>query len=204
MFKVRQTSKNITLFGRLNFIYDDINRKGLTAFIDKQLGSRHALAKYSYSDILLLLFVNILCQGEYIADLQTLKNKFSEQVFTKIPSPDTVEYGCQELKTSTVEIASEHDSKIIHQINYNTELKKSLVSLAIETKQLEKENKTYTLDFDNVVVSTQKQDAKMSYKNIKDYHPNIAFVGRITVHIENHNGNTPTCYAQAENIKTLF
>jgi hypothetical protein len=204
MFKVTQSSKNITPFGGLNFIYDAINRKGLKTFIDKQLGSRHALAKYSYSDILLSLFGNSLCQGEYIADLQTLKNKFSEQVFTKIPSPDTVEYACQELKTTTVEIASEHDSKIIHQINYNTELNKILVALAIETKQLEKENKTYTLDFDNVVVATEKQDAKMSYKGIKGYHPNIAFVGRIPVHIENHNGNTPARYAQAETLKRCF
>lgn len=204
MLKVTQSSKNITPFGGLNFIYDAINRKGLKTFIDKQLGSRHALAKYSYSDILLSLFGNSLCQGECIADLQTLKSKFSEQVFTKIPSPDTVEYACQELKTTTLEIVSEHDSKILHQINYNTELNKSLIALAIETKQLENENKTYTLDFDNVVVATEKQDAKMSYKGIKGYHPNIAFVGRIPVHIENHNGNTPARYAQAETLKRCF
>jgi Transposase DDE domain group 1 len=204
MFKVTQSSKNITPFGGLNFIYDAITRKGLKTFIDKQLGARHALAHYSYSDILLSLFGNSLCQGEYISDLQILKSKFSEQVFGKIPSPDTVEYVCQELKTTTIEIASEHDSKIIHQINYNHSLNKNLISLAIETQQLNKENKAYVLDFDNVVVATEKQDAKMSYKGIKGYHPNISFVGRIPVHIENHNGNTPARYAQAETLKRCF
>jgi hypothetical protein len=204
MFKVTQSSKNITPFGGLNFIYDAIQRKGLIQFIDKELGSRHVLAHYSYSDILLSLFGNSLCQGEYLSDLQTLKSKFNEQVFGKIPSPDTVEYACQELKTKTIKVASEDDSKIIHQINYNNALNKSLVSLAIETRQLKTDNKTYTLDFDNVVVATEKQDAKMSYKGVKGYHPNIAFVGRIPVHIENHNGNTPARYEQAETLKRCF
>ena len=83
-------------------------------------------------------------------------------------------------------------------------MNRNLVSLALETKQLEKDNKTYVLDFDNVIVATEKQDAKMSYKGIKGYHPNIAFVGRIPVHIENHNGNTPARYAQAETLKRCF
>jgi Transposase DDE domain group 1 len=204
MFKVTQSFKNITPFGGLNFIYDAINRKGLKQFIDKQLGSRHVLAHYSYSDILLSLFGNSLCQGEYISDIQILKSKFSAQVFGKIPSPDTVEYACQELKTNTINIVSEHDSKITHQINYNNSLNKSLVALAIETQQLNKENKTYILDFDNVVVATEKQDAKMSYKGVKGYHPNIAFVGRIPVHIENHNGNTPAKYDQAATLERCF
>ncbi len=204
MFKVTQSSKNITPFGGLNFIYDAINRKGLKQFIDKQLGYRSVLARYSYSDILFSLLGNSLCQGEYISDLQTLKNKFKDQEFCKIPSPDTVEYACQELKTSTLKIASEHDSKITHEINYNNQLNKSLIALAIETDQLKTDNKTYVLDFDNVVIATEKQDAKMSYKRITGYHPNIAFIGRIPVHMENHNGNTPARYEQAATLKRCF
>ena len=96
---------------------------------------------------MLSLLGNSLSQEEYISDLQTLKRKFSEQVFDKIPSPDTAEYACQELKANTIEIASEHDSKIIHQINYNNSLNRSFVSLALETKQLEKDNKNLCIRF---------------------------------------------------------
>jgi hypothetical protein len=62
----------------------------------------------------------------------------------------------------------------------------------------------YTLDFDHVVIATEKQDAKLSYKKIKGYHPNIAFIGRIPVHIENHNGNTPARYDQKGTLQRCF
>jgi len=108
------------------------------------------------------------------------------------------------LKTVTISEQSEQDEKIIHQINYNNSLNKSLVALGIKTKQLQSDVANYTLDFDNVIVATEKQDAKMSYKMIKGYHPNFAFIGRLPVHIENHNGNTPAKYAQAETLKRCF
>lgn len=204
MNKATKSLKNITPFGGLNFIFDAVKRAGLDKFINQRLGSRNARAKYSYSDVLLSLFGNTLCQGEYIADLQTLKNKFRGQVFTKIPSPDTVEYVCQELKTKTITEVSKIDPTVIHQINYNSNLNKSLVAIGVETKQLRNKIKNYVLDFDNVVVATEKQDAKTSYKKVKGYHPNIAFIGRIPVHIENHNGNTPARYEQADTLKRCF
>lgn len=204
MDKVTHSAKNITPFGGLNFIFDAIKRAGLHLFLDKELGYRSVGAKYKRSDVLLSLLGNNLCNGEYIADLKLFKQKFSEQTFTKIPSADTVEYVCDELKTQTITEKSKHDEKIIHQLNYNTDLNKSLVSICVQTKQLQSNNKTYTLDFDNVVVATEKQDAKMSYKMLKGYHPNIAFIGRLPVHLENHNGNTPAKYAQEETLKRCF
>jgi len=204
MDKVKHSTKNITPFGGLNFIYDAIARFGIGAFLDKELGCRSIYAQYSRSDVVLSLLGNCLCQGEYISDLKSFKNKFSEQSFTKIPSADTVEYVCDELKTVTISEQSEQDEKIIHQINYNNSLNKSLVALGIKTKQLQSDVANYTLDFDNVIVATEKQDAKMSYKMIKGYHPNFAFIGRLPVHIENHNGNTPAKYAQAETLKRCF
>jgi len=62
-----------------------------------------------------------------------------------------------------------------------------LIALNIATNQLTPKTSGYTLDFDNVVVQTEKQDAKLSYIKTKGYHPNIAFIGRLPVHIENHN-----------------
>lgn len=204
MDKVTQSSKNITPFGGLNFIYNAIQRAGLNTFLDKTLGSRSVGAKYSRSDVVLSLFGNALCQGEYIADLKSFKQKFSEQLFTKIPSADTVEYVCDELKTITIKEKGKQDDKIIHEINYNNALNETLIALGVQTKQLQNDVTNYTMDFDNVVVANEKQDAKMSYKMIKGYHPNFAFIGRLPIHIENHNGNTPAKYAQAETLKRCF
>jgi hypothetical protein len=147
------------------------------------------------------LYGNASCGGEYISDLEYFKNKFSHQFFTKIPSPDTVEYACQELKTNTNEETT--DKGIVHQFNYDNQKNKALIALCVKTGQLNDKEK-YTLDFDNVVLENEKQDAKKSYKNSNAYHPNFAFIGRLPIHIENHNGNTPAKYKQFETLERCF
>lgn len=202
MDKVKKSSKNITPFGGLNFIFKAIESKGLDRTIDELLGKRNFLAHYSYSDVVLSLFANALCQGDYLSDLEILKTKFSNQFFSKIPSPDTVEYVCQELKTPTTIHTTAKG--VVHEINYSNSMNSNLIAMNVATNQLQKNVKNYTLDFDNVVIATEKQDAKLSYKKIKGYHPNISFIGRIPVHIENHNGNTPARYEQKETLKRCF
>jgi hypothetical protein len=200
--KVTTSSKNVTPFGGLNLIYKALFKKELPKFIDQQLGCRNIRAEYSYSDIVLSLLGNALCQGSYIADLKELKEKFNNQYFKNIPSADTVEYACQELKLpNAIEIS---DSGAEHQINFNDKLNNTLVVLCVKTKQLSKEEENYILDFDNVVIENDKQDSKKSYKNTKAYHPSFAFIGRLPVHIENHNGNTPAKYRQDKTLENCF
>ena len=201
MRKVKQSLKNITPFGGLNFIYNAINESKTSVFIDEKLGIRNFRCTYSYSDIVLSLLGNSLCNGEYVSDLEHLKNKFKDQLFRKIPSPDTVEYVCQELKTQTKEETTTNG--VVHQFNYDNKKNQILIELSLKTGQLKKAEK-YTLDFDNVVLENEKQDAKKSYKNTKAYHPNFAFIGRLPVHIENHNGNTPARYKQFETLQRCF
>ena len=202
MDKVIHSDKNITPFGGLNFIYDAISRSGIDSFIDQQMGQRSLLAQYSYSDIVLSLFGNALCQGSFVSDLEGLKEKFSNQVFNKIPSPDTVEYVCQELKTQNLIHIT--DTGVVHQLNYDTSKNETLVALAVKTNQLSAKHGGYTLDFDNVITENQKQDALYTYKHSKGYHPNLAFIDRIPVHIENHNGNTPARYQQKQTLERCF
>ena len=201
MDKVKQSTKSITPWGGLNFIYEAMNRLGLDKFLDKQIGFRSILAHYSYADVVYSLFGNVLTQGNFIADLEVLKTKYSQQVFNNIPSPDTVEYVCQELKTP--DIFHKTDQGVLHQLNYSNVMNRTLVALAVETKQL-KAGQEYTLDYDNVITENDKQDAQYTYKHSKGYHPGIGFIGRIPVHIENRNGNTPARYQQKETLQRCF
>jgi len=202
MDKIKQSTKNITPYGGLNFIYQAMNHMGLDKFLDAQIGSRSVFAKYSYSDVVYSLFGNALTQGSFVADLETLKEKYSKQVFNKIPSPDTVEYVCQELSTPAITIQT--DTGVLHELNYNDAMNETLVALAVKTKQLSPACTEYVLDFDNVIVENEKQDAKYTYKHSKGYHPGIAFIGRHPVHIENRNGNTPARYGQKETLQRCF
>jgi hypothetical protein len=201
MRKITQSSRNITAFGGLNFVFDALLKLKSHVFIDQKLGNRNYRDQYSYSDIVFSLLGNSLCNGEYISDLEHLKSKFKHQIFTQIPSPDTVEYACQELKTKTIE--EKTIDGVVHQFNFDNNKNEALVELCLKTGQL-KSGEKYTLDFDNVVLENEKQDAKKSYKNTKAYHPNFAFIGRLPVHIENHNGNTPAKYKQLETLERCF
>ena len=204
MYKVKNSSRNITPFGGLNLLYDAITRVGIADFLNKKLGSRSLNATYSYADAVLSLFGVSMSQGSFLSDIAQFKSKFSQQVFNNIPSADTMEYMCQELKSPTKTITTIGPKKEIpHELNYNQELNETLVALAVKLKQL-RVGESNILDFDNVVIPTEKQDAKMSYKMDLGYHPSIAFINRISVHIENHNGNTPARYQQRETLERCF
>lgn len=204
MYKIKQSSRNITPYGGLNFIYSLLSEKGVGQYIDSQLGTRSYQAKYSYGDVLLSLFGNSMSNGEYVADLEHFKEQYSEQVFNNIPSPDTVEYVCQELKIGNkTELNQKKGKTIEHQINDHEKMNKTLVGLNVYTGLLRK-GIGYTLDYDNVVVENEKQDSRKSYKKVNGYHPGFAFIGKLPVHIENHNGNTPAKYRQKEILTECF
>lgn len=202
MDKITHSTKNITPYGGLNFIYQAMNRMGLDKLLNDKIGYRSILAHYSYSDVIYSLFGNALTQGNFIADLEVLKEKYSKQVFNKIPSPDTVEYVCQELKTP--DIFKKTEAGVIHQLNYSLVMNEALIALAVKTNQLNAAEKEYTLDYDNVIIEHDKQDAQYTYKHNKGYQPGIAFIGRIPVHIENRNGNTPARFEQKETLQRCF
>jgi hypothetical protein len=87
MNKVIHSQKNITPHGGLNFIYPAMNQMELDKFMDEQIGWRNVFAKYSYSNVVYLLFGNALMQSNLVADLQTLKKKYSKQVLLKSHHP---------------------------------------------------------------------------------------------------------------------
>jgi hypothetical protein len=202
MTKIKYSSENITPFGGLNFINDLLKKNDLPNFIDKTLGFRNYRAKYAYSDIIFSLLNNSLCNGEFVSDLKHLKNQSVGSFKEFIPSHDTVEYAFQELKTPNKIIITPENVR--HEINQNNTLNDLLIGACVKLNMLKPEVKDYVLDFDNVVLNNDKQDAKTSYKMTKAYHPNFANIGNCTVYFENRNGNTPAKYAQKEALETCF
>lgn len=202
MDKIRHSSQNITPFGGLNFIKKLFSDKKLPEFISKKLGKRNYRAKYSYADILFSLLNNSLCNGEFVSDLKHLKEKIAENMKGSIPSHDTVEYALQELKIANKTVVT--DNNITHQINHNKNVNNLLLGVCVHLGLLKTEEKDYVLDFDNVVLNNDKQDAKTSYKMTKAYHPCFANIGNLTVYMENRNGNTPAKYGQKEALEECF
>lgn len=202
MDKIRHSSQNITPFGGLNFINSLLKQSKVHNLIDKALGLRNYRAKYAYSDIVLSLLKNSLCNGEFVSDLKHLKEQIAENLKDSIPSHDTVEYAFQELKIPNKIVVTENN--ITHQINCNKNINDLLLGICVNLGLLKPDVKDYVLDFDNVVLNNNKQDAKTSYKKTKAYHPCFANIGNKTVYFENRNGNTPAKYGQEQALENCF
>lgn len=202
MRKIKHSSKNITPFGGLNFIDNLLRENKIPDFINQTLGFRNYRAEYSYSDILLSLLKNALCNGEYVSDLKYLKEKVTQDMKNFIPSHDTVSYASHELKTPNKVVITPENIK--HEINQNKNINNLLLTSCVELGLLKTEVEDYVLDLDNIVLTNDKQDAKKTYKMTKGYHPCFANIGNCTVYYENRNGNTPAKYGQSEALENCF
>jgi hypothetical protein len=200
--KIKHSCKNITPFGGLNFIDNLLKTNNVPELINQILGSRNYRAEYSYSDILLSLLKNALCNGDYVSDLKHLKEKVTQNMKDEIPSHDTVEYASQELKTPNKTIIT--PDNVQHEINNNKKINELLLKICLDLKILKPEVEDYVLDFDNIILKNDKQDAKKSYKMTNGYHPCFANIGNHTVYYENRNGNTPAKYLQNEVLEDCF
>ena len=201
MSKVKNSSRNITPFGGLNFVFSALDKLDISPIITEKIGIRKPNAQYSYTEIVHTFLANCLAQGSVLSDIETLNSKMQGQEIKKLPSADTIEYVCQELKTNNIILKN---GDITHEFNFNNKLNETLLAIALKTNLLKANTDGYIVDFDNIVIPTEKQDAKKSYKKVKGYHPNFAVIGRIPVHVENHNGNTPAKFEQATTLRRMF
>lgn len=200
MIKISKSSRNITAFGGINFIYEALTALNINDLFSKHLGNRARNSFYNYADISRALFFNMISGGEFVSDIESLKVQLSGQKVGKIPSHDTIGKVLKELKRPTEYVVSQNNKDITHQINFNTNFNNLLVELALKTGEIKSNHSGYVLDVDNYIIPNDKFDAKYTYKSEKGYQPFAAFIGKICVFLENHNGNTPARSFQEEMI----
>ena len=186
---------NVTPFGGIHLIHEQLSVHGAIDFIDNQLGARIKTIGYDYSDILLSRIYTTLCGGNATEDVNYLRdNTLKHLKGINIPSPDTILRGDVELSVPCdyIETASGKENKI----NVNTKMNKFLVNSAIKFKQLNPGDKGLVYDFDHQFIPAEKYDATYSYKSQKGYFPGVATISNIPVYIEGRNGNCNVKTAQ--------
>lgn len=203
---IEHSTRNISPCAGLYLIVDAANRLNISQFINSNLPNRSPNAVYKYADVVLSLSANSMLLGDRLSDLALVKQKYAVNQGFKIPSADTVEYACQELKPLVCQesILNQKGQIIEHQHCFQPKMNALLSALALKTGVLKTGNQGYTLDFDHMVIETEKQDARLSYKMVNGYHPCMAAIGRTPVYIENHNGNTPARFHQKESLERCF
>jgi len=162
--------------------------------IDKTLGKRVKQATYSYSDILLYWIYSNICGAERLEDTVFMKENLSDIPNLANPSPDRISGILRSLATPKFTTATK--TGVNHEFSINMELNKLMLDVAKKLNTISGD----TLDYDNVIIETDKQDSTWTYKKNKGYQPGVAFIGQTPVYIEGRNGNSPASYKIAETL----
>lgn len=59
------------------------------------------------------------------------------------------------------------------------------------------------LDYDNTLIFTEKEDARLTYKKENGYFPGVGIIGKHIVYVENRNGNSTAQVLQHETIERM-
>ncbi len=189
---------NVTPFGGIHLIHQQLSAHGAVDFIDSQLGVRVKTIGYNYSDILLSRIYTSFCGGNATEDVNCVReNTLNYLKGIDIPSADTILRGDVELSIpcQLIETASGATNKI----NVNTKMNRFLVESAIKFNQLDPNNQELTYDFDHQFIPAEKYDATYGYKNERGYFPGVATISNTPVYIEGRNGN---CNVKTEQLAT--
>ena len=183
----------IQSFGGINFIEEHLKMFKFANTVSAELGSRSALARYSYADLIKQLFYICCIGGDTLDESHTLQHQMQDHPHLRFASPDTIEYAFQQLRQkSKTEVAA---SGRHHIINEHKGFNKLLVSLCSKTGLLAS-SENYTMDSDGHVVKNTKNDNAFTYKKSEGYYPVICSINKLPVYMQNRNGNTPESYNQ--------
>lgn len=200
--KITTSTEKITPFGGFNFCHQLLRDTGITHLIDSYLGNRVKLAGFNYSDIMMNHLAIYLNGGDCTEDIQEhLGHHLRKVRGLSVCSADTILRGIKELASPVEEDVS--DSGVRHQFNINIRLNDLMVTALKKTGQLNA-RESYTLDYDNQVIATEKYDAAKTYKKCDGYQPGVATIGKHIVYIEGRNGNSQAKYKQDETLGRAF
>src|SRR5699024_6468799 len=201
--KITKSAEKITPFGGLNFCLETYHDSGLAGLIDRHLGARGGGGGFSYSEIMANLMGVFFGGGDCAEDIgEHLGGYLGQMPEMPVCSPDTLLRGIKELSCESTPVVNP-DSGVTHQFNINEPLGDLLVGALRETGQLSPQ-RSYTLDYDNKVIPTEKWDAAKTYKKCYGYQPGIASINNMPVYIEGRNGNSPAKYAQQATLQRAF
>lgn len=182
-------------YGGINFVINQLQNQKIANLIDTKLGKRVAQATYSYSDILLYWIYSNICGAERLEDTVHVKSQLDSIPNLANPSPDRISGVLRSLAKDKITYEGSKGKK--HEFCINKQMNELMVDVAIKLKTI----KSKCLDYDNVIIETEKYDSRWTYSEVKGYQPGVAFLGDTPVYIEGRNGNSPAVYKMTETLE---
>lgn len=195
-------SKTISAFGGLNFVLEEFDHLDLGSSLTSKLPALPKQSLYSWRDILYSFWSIYLCGGDCIEDLsQNLNNSLKSHPKLSCPSPDSVLRRFREL-ASVAPTFGTPKGKRQHKLCWNDNLNRLNINIFKRLNAVG--NKPLTLDFDNTIVFTQKEDAMMTYKKQFGYTPGVGIIDNQVVYVENRNGNADPQTLHNKTLENMF
>ena len=177
-----------------------IKKKRIKNYIDTLFPPRAKQANYSDSDLLLALTYSIISGGTFLEDMNYIRQHLSN-AYLELPSSDTIGYRARQLAVDTERHISQRG--VEHFFNKNPVLNQVLSKLAVYLNP-EFKQKGQTLDYDNVLITTERPDSRFSYKGTPSYHPGALLIDRQPIYIEGRNGNSPPKFLMVDSLRRGF
>lgn len=198
---ISYSQDSITPFGGIHIVYDLLSRHGIDRFINQQLPPRAANSQYQFSDLIYGLLSVFFCGGDCAEDIQKHIGPYLDTHHFRLCSPDSLLRIQGELASQLTRYRSPRG--VEHQFNWNGPLARLNLRVLKKLGLLEP-SVGYTLDYDNVVLATEKADARRTYRNHYGYQPGVGMIGDKIVYLENRNGNSEPMFQQYRTLRRLF
>lgn len=199
---MRTIQKNaISPFGGLNFVIEEAVKLKLNKLINSHLPILPSQSTYNWFDIFMSYWSVFFCGGDCAEDLDiNVKHGLQNNPFIMIPSPDTVLKRTSSLSEESVPFTTDRGVRE-HWFSLNENMNRLNLKLLSLLPEFRKQK--VTLDYDNTIISTEKDDANYTYKKDPGYCPGVAMIGKNTVYVENRNGDSPAHVLQHETIDRM-
>lgn len=172
-----------------------MKKKKIADLIDSKLGLRPKQSTYSYSDIILYWIYSNFCGAERLEDAKQMKTHLDSIPNLANPSPDRISGVFRSLATQKMENFSHKG------IRHEFCIDKKSNSMMLDIAKKLGTDFNGTLDYDNVIIETEKYDTEWTYEKYKGYQPGVAFMGETPVYIEGRNGNSSAHYRMKETLE---
>lgn len=196
MTKLRKERRLDKRFGGLFYLSQHLQRTKIPEFFDKWLPSRVPQAKYTFTDLILNLYFNVLVGSTRLTHGQYNYDEIETYLGKKPPSPESVSAVLRDHLTVPSDFKKgSKSSHIHHEINHNAPLNDLLIRTAVKTGVINPRF-DHTLDMDATIIPANKRDAEYTYEKsgkdvIRGYQPMVAIIDRMPVYVIGRNGNCP-------------
>lgn len=200
--KIVKSPKQITPYGGLTYVFQELEKKGIGKLINSFLPDLPSQSNYSWKDIFYSLWSVPLCGGDCIEDLNiNLRHYIRTIPIFKVPSADSVLRRLKDLSRPTKTLLSKYSAKE-HEFSINMALNKLNIKLIKMLGGIKSER--VILDYDNTIIKTEKADAKKTFIKEKGYCPGVGIIEDQIVYVENRNGNSDAQTYQERTISRMF